>query len=242
MDAALVLSGVLMGAAGTPHCMAMCGASSSALNGRCGGTRSALGSFHAARAVSYAVAGAVVASSAQWLALAGVAAPALRPLWTLIHLGALALGCWLLLRGQQPRWMSLQPGLSSRQHRHLLPTAWQGMTGPQPGRSGLLRSGAWGAAWVAWPCGLLQSALIVAALASTPTAGAAVMAGFAFASAPGLWLTARVWARQGTKRKGGWLAGRAAIRISGACLVAASSWSLGHGLWESVSALCASAV
>ena len=38
MDAALVLSGVLMGAAGIPHCMAMCGASSSAVLGHCSRT------------------------------------------------------------------------------------------------------------------------------------------------------------------------------------------------------------
>ena len=31
-------------------------------------------------------------------------------------------------------------------------------------------------AWAAWPCGLLQSALLLAALASGPAQGAAVMA------------------------------------------------------------------
>ena len=53
------------------------------------------------------------------------------------------------------------------------------------------RSAGLGLAWVAWPCGLLQSALRVAALANTPASGALVMAGFAGASAAGLLLGRR---------------------------------------------------
>ena len=57
------------------------------------------------------------------------------------------------------------------------------------------RSAGLGLAWVAWPCGLLQSALLVAALANMPASGALVMAGFAGASAAGLLLGPALWWR-----------------------------------------------
>ena len=57
-----------------------------------------------------------------------------------------------------------------------------------PARAGLV-----GACWTAMPCGLLQSALLVAALASGALPGAAVMAAFALASTLGLWLAQGLW-------------------------------------------------
>ena len=71
------------------------------------------------------------------------------------------------------------------------------------------RRGVPGRLWVAWPCGLLQSALVVAALANTAWGGAAVMAGFAAASAAGLSLAPWAFAR---------LAGGGARRAAGQCL------------------------
>ena len=56
MDQALILSAVLMGLAGTPHCLAMCGAACAAASG---GQASRLGAFHLGRLVAYAAAGAV---------------------------------------------------------------------------------------------------------------------------------------------------------------------------------------
>ena len=231
MDAALVLSGVLMGAAGAPHCMAMCGAASSAVLGRCsrGGQGRAAGiAFHAARVASYAAAGAIAASSVAVLKLLGESSSALRPLWTLVHVAALALGLWLLATGRQPAWMSAQPRVLSPQ---LTREGWQRIAGPA-------RAGAFGAAWVAWPCGLLQSALIVATLASTPMSGALVMGGFALASSTGLWAASMVWMRGTSGRAVGLLSGAWVVRFSGACLALASAWALGHGLWQRVIALC----
>ncbi|NWG73003.1 MAG: sulfite exporter TauE/SafE family protein, partial [Rubrivivax sp.] len=39
MDAALAFSALLMGLAGSPHCVAMCGAACTGIAGRCGGDR-----------------------------------------------------------------------------------------------------------------------------------------------------------------------------------------------------------
>lgn len=232
VDGALMLSGVLMGLAGVPHCAAMCGASSAAVQQRCGGPHTAP-AFQAGRLLGYAAVGAIAASSVSLLRLVGEAAPAIRPLWTLLHVAALALGLWLMVTGRQPDWMS-QAGRTPPR----LQGGWQRIQGP-------LRAGAVGTVWVAWPCGLLQSALIVAALATTPWAGALVMGGFAAASATGLWATGWLWARSLGRTQGGapgrsgtLTAGTWVVRFSGLSLAAASGWALGHGLWERVAAFC----
>ena len=134
-----------------------------------GGAQTANFSFHAARIAAYAAAGAVAASSVGLLARLGQAAPVLRPLWTLLHLAALGLGLWLLWQGRQPEWLeNLGRGgerIAPQGHQN----GWQRIHGP-------VRAAAAGGLWVAWPCGLLQSALLVAALANSAWAGAAVMA------------------------------------------------------------------
>lgn len=231
MDAALVLSGVLMGAAGAPHCMAMCGAASSAVLGRCGrGAQAGAAdlAFHVARVASYAAAGAIAASSVSLLRVMGESLPALRPLWTMVHVAALALGLWLMATGRQPAWMSAQPRALPAP---LAREGWQRVAGPA-------RAGAAGAAWVAWPCGLLQSALIVATLASNAVGGALVMSGFAIASSAGLWAAGLVWRQAAVGRAVGLLSGAWVVRFSGACLSLASGWALGAGLWQRVAAYC----
>ncbi len=106
---------------------------------------------------------------------------------------------------------------------------------------GSLRAAAAGTLWLALPCGLLQSALIVAALASTPWQGAAAMSAFAATSSLGLVVYPALLARL-THRPHAMLSGAWAIRASGAALVAASAWGLGHGLWQRLGALCAGAL
>ena len=97
----------MLGAAGAPHCAAMCGpASASVLRGcsRHAPHASPL-AFHLARVAGYATAGAVAASSVGALAQLGQLSPVLRPLWTLLHCAALGLGLWLLWQGRQPAWL-----------------------------------------------------------------------------------------------------------------------------------------
>lgn len=239
MDLALALSALLLGLAGSPHCAAMCGPSCAALLGRASAgsvpVRPAL-AFHGARVLSYALAGALAAAGVTVLASAGSAAPLLRPVWSLVHVAALALGVWLLWTGRQPGWMT-----HIGRARPVVPLApgWQPVASPQrpPSTSSTLTAAAAGAAWVAWPCGLLQSALIVAALANTPQAGATVMAAFALASAAGLqlmpWLQARLAARVGGER-----VTTVAVRFAGAALASGSAWALGHDVWDKVVAYC----
>jgi len=234
MDLALVLSSLMLGAAGAPHCAAMCGPASASLLRGCSQRTphaSPLG-FHLARMAGYALAGAVAASSVGALAQLGQLSPVLRPLWTLLHSAALGLGLWLMWQGRQPAWLeNLGRGSSRLAPQKAGPDGWQRMQGPA-------RASAAGLLWVAWPCGLLQSALVVAALANTAWGGAAVMAGFAVASAAGLGLAPWAFARMvggGAQalQINGW-----AVRLAGAVLAAASAWALGHDLFRRVVAYC----
>jgi uncharacterized protein len=104
--------------------------------------------------------------------------------------------------------------------------------------SGATRSFFAGALWLGWPCGLLQSALVIAALANSAAAGAAVMAAFALASAVGLWAGPALWWRlNGAAAVGSWAA-TWSVRLAGASLAAVSAWSLGRDLWPRVTAYC----
>lgn len=224
MEFALVLSGLLLGLAGAPHCVAMCSAPCALASG---GARSSSWSFHGARIAGYALAGAVVASSIGALASLSSLSPALRPLWTLVHSAALALGLWLAWQGRQPQWLEdLGRGARRQVDSH---DGWLPIKGPA-------RSGVIGAAWVAWPCGLLQSALVVAALANNAAGGALVMAAFGSATAGGLLLGPWAWRRL----SGGSavLSPTLGIRLAGSMLALASSWSLGAGIWHQVMAYC----
>lgn len=169
LDVALMGSAFLMGVAGSVHCVSMCAAPCAALTG---GQRTPSAAFHAGRLASYSLAGAVAASSIGLLWQWEQAASWLRPLWLGLHLAVLALGLWLLWRGEQPLWMQRR---------------WGRAPSGGSARSATGRSSLAGLAWVAWPCGLLQSALLVAALATGPVTGALVMAAFAVGSSPGLW-------------------------------------------------------
>ncbi|HEY2978740.1 MAG TPA: sulfite exporter TauE/SafE family protein, partial [Burkholderiaceae bacterium] len=107
------------------------------------------------------------------------------------------------------------------------------------GRQRPLRSGLLGLAWVAWPCAVLQAALLLSALASSPLSGAAVMAAFAVGSAPALAAAPWAWSRWRRARGAGQVVGAAwDLRISGAAMVLASGWVLTHGLWERIAVLC----
>ena len=162
----------------------------------------------------------------------GQAAATLRPLWTLVHVAALTLGLYLLWQGRQPAWMEQLGRSRSSVVQHRPGERWQALRGPT-------RSAGLGLAWVAWPCGLLQSALLVAGLANSPASGALVMAGFAAASAAGLVLGPALWWRISGGRAGVAAASPAiAVRLAGTALALASAWALGHGLWMRVIAWC----
>lgn len=229
VDWALGFSAALMGLAGTPHCAAMCGPACAAACDRSGPQAAA---FQGGRLLAYSAAGAAAAASTAWLAQASQTVAMLRPLWVLLQAAGLALGLWLLWKGQQPVWLERigqrRPGPPTA-----APEGWQRIRMPA-------RSAAVGIAWVAWPCGLLQSALLLAALASGPLGGALVMGSFALASAPGLLLVPLVWRRLAPLGPDRAVAqGTLPIRLAGLMLSAASAWALGHGVWLRVAAWCA---
>ncbi|WP_428506554.1 sulfite exporter TauE/SafE family protein [Roseateles sp.] len=227
LDASLAASAALMGLAGTPHCLAMCGATCAAAGGR-----SPL-SFQLGRLLGYVIAGAVAAASMQLLDQMGQATALLRPLWVLVHVAALLLGLSLLWRGRQPAWLERVGQDVGRQVE--IPVAGLrrgGQALAAPARAGLA-----GLAWVAWPCGLLQSALLLAALASGPAQGGAVMASFALTSGAGLAVGPWLLSRMGRTPFG--VDGlRLSVRLGGFGLAAASGWALGHGLWAQIAAAC----
>lgn len=229
MDLALAGSALLMGLAGSPHCLAMCGP---ACTGLTSGDRSAQLSFHLGRLFSYAMGGALAAASVSLIAQLGQASAVLRPLWVLVHLAALLLGLYLLWQGRQPAWLENIGRQVSNQAT--VPVAGLGSGGVSFGRPS--RAGLAGLAWLAWPCGLLQSALMVAALASGPAQGAMVMGSFALGSGLGLVLGPLLLQRLFGAGVGGM---RWAVRLAGLGLVAASGFALGHGLWQRVAELCA---
>lgn len=241
IDAALIATTALIGLAGAPHCTAMCSAPCAvALQG---GGRSGAWAFHAARVAAYAAAGAVAASSVGALAAWARLSPGVQPLWALMHAAIAVLGASMLWRGRAPVWLSRigrVPAATVTPPATIAFAAAGGAATPRPRRAPALRGAAAGALWVAWPCGLLQSALLVAAMADSAGAGAATMGAFALASSPGLLLGP--WALRR------WLRGRSAdarqawaVRAAGAMLLAASTWALGHGLWGRVAAFCGAA-
>lgn len=220
MNSALAGTVLLMGLAGAPHCAAMCGPACAGLLRACGG-RSPQGptvAFHLARLGSYAVGGALAAGSVAWLTTQGAQVALLRPLWTLLQVAAVVLGLWLLLRGRQPAWID---GIGRRLTRSPAQSRVVWIGAP-------LRAAAAGSAWVAWPCGLLQSALVVSALGGSALDGAALMVLFGGGSALGLWLGPALWLSLAGRH--GAAAQTLAVRLAGAMLAAASAWALWHGL------------
>jgi len=221
MDTALIAAALLMGIAGAPHCAAMCGAAFSVVAPPQGARRPLLAA-HLGRIIGYATAGAVVAASVNNLGTLEAAGPMLRPFWTLVQVAAFALGLRLAWSATAPAWFSnARPRLASLAQARPV-RVFRAL--PAPARAGVA-----GACWVAIPCGLLQSALLVSALASSPLAGAGVMAAFAATSATGLWLAPQLWLRLRRGGNGERLA-TWSVRLSGVLLAGSAAFALWHGL------------
>ena len=226
----LIASASALGLAGLPHCAAMCAAPCAAA---CGGApaefRTRAIAFQVARLAGYATAGAVAAGSVGALAALSEWSPALRPVWALFHSLVLVLGLWFVWAGRQPAWMG-QWGRTPMPVQGPALQGWQRMRGP-------VRAASAGALWVAWPCGLLQSALLVASLANTAAGGALAMAGFGLASSAGLGSGPWLWARLRGGGAGRW-SESALIRASGVLLVLGSGFALVRGVWHQIAAYC----
>lgn len=210
MQTSLAVTALLMGLAGGPHCIAMCGAACAGI-GQAAGPRKnvAMWSFQVGRVLGYSTLGAVAAASMQGLGWLTVQSAALRPVWTLFHVATLVLGMLLLWKAQQPVWLE-QAGRK----------IWSGARSLAQGRgrgAPLLI----GALWTFLPCGLLYSALLVAALTGSAIEGAAVMALFALGTSVSMMAGPWLWLRLRGKGSGDW-----GVRLAGLALAASSGWAL----------------
>ncbi|MFZ3126894.1 MAG: sulfite exporter TauE/SafE family protein, partial [Rhodoferax sp.] len=156
MQSSLALTALLMGLVGGPHCVAMCGAACAGIGQAAGAHKnSALWTFQLGRVVGYSILGALAAASLQGLGWLTVQSAALRPVWSLFHVAALLLGLVLLWQARQPVWLEGAGRKIWGRARTLAATRGRGV----PLVLGVM--------WALLPCGLLYSALLVAAMAGS---------------------------------------------------------------------------
>ena len=230
MQTSMMLTGLIMGLAGGPHCVGMCGAACAGVgrgsNGDC--TR-AMWMFQLGRLLGYTTLGGVLAVSMQGLGWLSVHAVLFRPIWTLLHVAAALLGATLLYQARQPVWIEwaarnvwqLVSRLAGRRSRAATGTP---ALGP-PLVLGML--------WTFLPCGLLYSALLIASLTNSWLEGAAVMALFALGSSISLMAGPWLWLRLRRHRSGQW-----AIRLAGLALLISAVWALWMGLVHETAPWC----
>lgn len=166
--------------------------------------------FHAGRLAGYAVAGGLAAWAMDSLAWLTQQTVALRPAWTLMHVAVMAWGLMMVIQARQPQWVEQAGRTVWARVRPLVST---------PG--GVLVAGG---LWALMPCGLLYSALLVAALSGGPLEGAFSMALFGLGS--GVWLVGGplVWIRLKARinaTRADW-----GTRIAGGLLCVVASWAL----------------
>ncbi len=228
MSVALGAGALLLGLASTPHCVAMCAAACGGVARACGGEhpQRAMAALQLGRLLGYSLAGALAAASVSTLGQWASQAPAWRPLWSLVHLGALVLGLWLAWRGHPPGWMQAAGQALSRWARH-----GADAPGAKPSR-GLWRAGQLGLGWVLLPCGMLHAALLAAAMAPSAGQGAWVMACFAVGSGVGVWAGPAIWWRFSGGRLDARQGPDLAVRLGGGALAAMSAWALGLAFWH----------
>jgi uncharacterized protein len=206
MEGALLWTALWMGLSGGPHCAAMCGAACTGI----GRSPRGLLQFQCARVVGYAALGAVATLSLQGIGWLANALHGARTLWTLFHLAALLLGLTLLVQGRQPLWLN---DFGTRTWARVRPRAAGGLRAPAPALAGFL--------WVFMPCGLLYSALLLAALTGSAWQGALAMGLFATGSAVSLTVGPWLWRRYRQR-----IPGALATRLAGAALAALCLWAL----------------
>jgi len=233
MQTALAGAALLMGLAGGPHCVAMCGAASATVirivpvpaSGGAGGgaASSAQAAFHVGRIASYATAGAIAAASVDSLAQASTQVAALRPLWMLLHVFVFAWGAMLAASGRQPVW--------AQRIGRTLEARLRPLAGSSP--LGVLTTGA---LWVAMPCGLLYSALLLASLGNGPLQGGVAM--MLFATGSGLSLVLAPWLWQKLRWNGGGGPQAWGARLAGALLAAAALQALWLDISHQIEAWC----
>lgn len=224
-----VLTALVMGLTGGPHCLAMCAAPCGAITAvpnvvpvqvfpdtenrmlvPSGAWWQRMGLFQAGRLVGYALAGSIAALAMERMAWLTQKTEILHPLWTILHVLVLAWGLLMLFQSRQPAWVE-------KAGRRL----WACV---QPRVQGRRSVASFGVVWALMPCSLLYSALLVAALSGGALQGAITMAAFALGS--GLWLGIAPWVWGRLHDRGNRLRAQWGTRISGALLCGVATWAL----------------
>ena len=204
------MTALLMGLAGGPHCIAMCGAACAGIGQAAGSQKtSAMWTFQLGRVIGYSALGALAAASMQGLGWLTVQSAALRPVWSLFHVATMVLGLLLLWNAQQPVWLE-QTG------KKIWSSARTIALGHGRGAPLIL-----GVLWTFLPCGLLYSALLVAGLTGRVLDGAYVMGLFAVGTSVSMMLGPWLWLRLKGNGSGDW-----GVRTAGLALAASSAWAL----------------
>ena len=223
MNFSLAVTALILGLAGGPHCIAMCGAACAGIGQAAAPrTQAALALFQLGRLIGYGLLGLLAAASMQGLGWLSVHTAALRPIWIMIHAAAIVIGLVLLTLGRQPLW--LDSGA-----RRVWARVRAGVN-----RWGLAAPLTIGVAWALLPCGLLYSALMNAALTGRAMWGAVVMLLFAVGSGVTLWLGPWLLLRFGVNGRSVW-----GMRLAGLALVVTAGWGLWMGLMHSQAPWCA---
>ena len=222
MQTSLALTALIMGLAGGPHCVAMCGAACAGIGQMASQQQNrALLSFQAGRWLGYTLMGALAAFSVQALGWLTVESAALRPVWSMLHVAAVVLGLLLVWQAKQPVWLDQSAQRLWGRVRKLNAT-W-GKAAPV----------AVGTLWALMPCGLLYSALMVAALTGNMWEGALTMACFALGSGVSLGFAPWLLLKLKTLGDGAW-----GIRLAGLALAVTSGWGLWLGLVHNQAPWC----
>lgn len=220
----LVWTALIMGLVGGPHCLVMCAAPCSVVVGGKAASeekvvavrglqsrqwlRAAL--FHLGRISGYALLGGIAAVAMESLSWVTSQTTALQKLWTLMHVAVMAWGLAMVVQARQPAWLE-------RAGRSVWARVQPWVTAP----GGSLAAGF---AWALMPCGLLYSAVLVAALSGGAWQGALSMAAFAVGGA--VWLLAGPWLWQLGQSRINAVRAQWGTRIAGLMLIGVASWAL----------------
>ena len=222
MQTSLALTALIMGLAGGPHCVAMCGAACAGIGHVAGSQQNrALIYFQIGRWLGYSLMGGLVALSVQALGWLTVESAALRPVWSMLQVAAVVLGLLLIWQAKQPVWLD-----QSAQN------LWAKVRKLNSNLGKVAPLGV-GVLWALMPCGLLYSALMVAALTGNAWNGALTMASFALGSGLSLGLAPWLLLKLKSLGDGAW-----GIRLAGLALAATSAWALWMGLAHNQAPWC----
>lgn len=251
MLTSLLISALLMGLAGGPHCLVMCGSACMGISRMPGQSawRNLL-LFQTGRLTGYAALGAIAAMSMNALGWMADQTAVFHPFWSMLHIAAVIWGLWLMLSAEQPLWVS-----------RTAQRVWQAMSTKAPALSKQRLAPLWlGMVWSLLPCGLLYSALLVAMFTAGGLQGALVMAMFALGGGlmltvvPWLWSSLRHWgghSGQVPMSRMNWKLSPVSrsdssamtfnhlgTRLSGLLLMVTAAWGLWTGLNHSASPWC----